>query len=179
MALSSRSAVLAGTQVNVTLTFSGGYRLWISSTESAGCARGKPLRVLKRTQEIQDVLLLALRQLAKRFPYNSIRFGPRTPVLLYGTLQISGSSVVKKKDALSEPPQGPIRPFCWALKTSRSGAAATPLLLSQGTRSLPKSRAPRQRTGAGEHSEKSHSVLWVSSAREQRLSSLYRDGRVA
>jgi hypothetical protein len=62
--------------------------------------------VLKRTQEIQDVLLLALRELTKKFSYNSIRFGPRTPGLLNGALQISGSSVVKKKDALSEPPQG-------------------------------------------------------------------------
>src|SRR5262245_50982780 len=64
------------------------------------------MRVSKRTQEIQDVLLLALRELVKEFSYNSIRFGPRTRVLSYGAFQISGSSVVKKKDALSEPPQG-------------------------------------------------------------------------
>src|SRR6266852_1156627 len=47
MALSSRSAVLAGTQVNVTLTFSGGYRLWITSTESAGRTRGMPAAGIK------------------------------------------------------------------------------------------------------------------------------------
>ena len=63
-------------------------------------------RVLKRTQEVQDIPLLALRELIKKFSYDCIRFGPRTPVLLYGPFQISGSSVVKKKDALSQPPQG-------------------------------------------------------------------------
>jgi len=63
------------------------------------------MRPSKRTQEIQDVLLLALRELAKKFSHNSIRFGSRTPVLLYRPFQIAGSSVVKKKDVLSEPPQ--------------------------------------------------------------------------
>jgi hypothetical protein len=55
---------------------------------------GSP-RTLERSQEIQDILLLALRELAKTFSYNSIRFGPRTPVLLYGAFQIFGSSVMK------------------------------------------------------------------------------------
>src|SRR5258708_302039 len=69
-------------------------------------ARRYTLRVLKRTQEIQDILLLALREFVKELSYDSVCFGPRTPVLLYGPFQISGSSVVKKKDALSQPPQG-------------------------------------------------------------------------
>ena len=61
---------------------------------------------LKGTQEIKDILLLNLRELVKEFSYNSIRFGPRTPVLLYGAFQIFCSPIVKKKDALAEPPQG-------------------------------------------------------------------------
>lgn len=67
-------------------------------------ARRYPLRILKRTQEIQDILLLALQEFAKEFSYDSICFGPRAPVLLYGAFQISGSSVVKKEEALAEPP---------------------------------------------------------------------------
>jgi hypothetical protein len=67
-------------------------------------ARRYTLLVLKRTQEIQDILLLALREFAKEFSYDSVCFGPRTPVLLYRAFQISGSSVVKKEDTLSEPP---------------------------------------------------------------------------
>ncbi len=95
-ASTSATARSQETQDRVTFTFSG------------GCTRGMPgtRRLLKRTQEIQDILLLALRESVKKFSYNSIRFGPRTPGLLNGALQISGSSVVKKKDALSEPPQG-------------------------------------------------------------------------
>src|SRR5215469_6364919 len=59
---------------------------------------------LKGTQEIKDILLLTLRELVKEFSYNSIRFGPRTPVLLYGAFQIFCSAIVKKKGALAEPP---------------------------------------------------------------------------
>ena len=61
---------------------------------------------LKGTQEIKDILLLTLRELVKEFSDNPIRFGPRTPVLLYGAFQIFCSPIVKKKDALSEAPQG-------------------------------------------------------------------------
>ena len=57
-------SALAGTQANVTFTF--------TATAREAC----PLRVLKRTQEIQDILPVHLRQPIKKSSHNSICLGP-------------------------------------------------------------------------------------------------------
>jgi hypothetical protein len=63
-------------------------------------------RPLKRTQEIQKILLLALSQSGKKTSHNSIRLGSRTPVFSDCPFQIRSSAVMKEEDALSEPPKG-------------------------------------------------------------------------
>jgi len=60
---------------------------------------------LKRTQEIQNILLLALRQSIEKSSHNFIRLGTWTPMFLDCPVQIRGSAVMKEEDALSEPPE--------------------------------------------------------------------------
>jgi hypothetical protein len=74
---------------------------------------------LKRTQEIQEVLLLALFQAVEKPPHYPIRLGPPTPVFPDCAFQIRGPAVMKEEDALSKSPEG------GGPKLSRRGLALT------------------------------------------------------